>query len=32
VTLLAVAECNDRDLFPPKYREMLDDRAALAIR
>jgi SpoVK/Ycf46/Vps4 family AAA+-type ATPase len=30
MTLLAVAECNDRDLLPPKYREMLDDRAALA--
>lgn len=29
MTLLAVAECNDRDLLPPKYREMLDDRAAL---
>lgn len=30
MTLLAVAECNDRDLLPPKYRAMLDDRAALA--
>jgi AAA+ superfamily predicted ATPase len=30
MTLLAVAECNDRDVLPPKYREMLDDRAALA--
>jgi len=30
MTLMAVAECNDRDLLPPKYREMLDDRAALA--
>ena len=30
MTLLAVAECNDRDLLPPRYREMLDDRAALA--
>jgi AAA+ superfamily predicted ATPase len=30
MTLLAVAECNDRDLLPPKYREMLSDRAGLA--
>lgn len=29
MTLLAVKECNDRDLLPPKYREMLTDRKAL---
>jgi transitional endoplasmic reticulum ATPase len=28
-TLLSVRECNDRDLLPPKYREMLGDRKAL---
>lgn len=29
MTLLAIKECNDRDLLPPKYREMLTDRKAL---
>lgn len=29
MTYLAVQECNDRDLLPPKYQEMLGDRAAL---
>lgn len=29
MTSLAVSECNDRDLLPTKYRQMLDDRAAL---
>lgn len=30
MTLLAVQECNDPDLLPPYYREMLDNRAELA--
>jgi AAA+ superfamily predicted ATPase len=30
MTYLAVQECNDRDLLPPKYQKMLDDRVALA--
>jgi len=29
MTLLAIRECNDRDLLPPSYREMLKDRKAL---
>lgn len=29
MTYLAIQECNDQDLLPPKYREMLADRAAL---
>ena len=29
MTLLAVAECNDLDLLPPKYRGLLDDRKEL---
>ena len=29
MTLLAIKECNDRDLLPPKYREMLGDRKSL---
>jgi SpoVK/Ycf46/Vps4 family AAA+-type ATPase len=29
MTLLAIQECNDRSLLPPKYREMLTDRKAL---
>ena len=29
MTLLAVAECNDLDLLPPRYRALLDDRQAL---
>lgn len=30
MTWLAIQECNDRDLLPPKYREMLDNRAELS--
>jgi hypothetical protein len=30
MTLLAVQECNDRDLLPPTYKTLLNDRAALA--
>jgi len=29
MTLLAIAECNDLDLLPPKYRALLDDRQTL---
>jgi SpoVK/Ycf46/Vps4 family AAA+-type ATPase len=29
MTYLAVQECNDRDLLPPKYQTLLSDRAAL---
>jgi AAA+ superfamily predicted ATPase len=29
MTMLAVRECNDRDLLPPRYRALLDDRAQL---
>jgi SpoVK/Ycf46/Vps4 family AAA+-type ATPase len=29
MSLLAIQEVNDRDLLPPKYRQMLDDRQAL---
>jgi len=29
MTLLAIAECNDLDLLPPKYRGLLDDRQTL---
>ncbi len=29
MTLLAVAECNDLDLLPPKYRSLLKDRQKL---
>ena len=29
MTLLAIAECNDLDLLPPKYRALLDDRKTL---
>lgn len=30
MTNLAIAECNDKDLLPSRYREMLNDRPALA--
>ena len=30
MTMLAVQECNDADLLPPRYREMLNNREALA--
>jgi hypothetical protein len=29
MTYLAVQECNDLDLLPPRYRDMLEDRAEL---
>jgi transitional endoplasmic reticulum ATPase len=29
MTLLSIAECNDRDLLPPRYRALLDDREGL---
>jgi AAA+ superfamily predicted ATPase len=29
MTALAIRECNDRDLLPPRYREMLNDRQKL---
>jgi len=29
MTLLAIAECNDLDLLPPRYRALLDDRKKL---
>jgi hypothetical protein len=29
MTFLAIAECNDADLLPPKYREELANREAL---
>jgi AAA+ superfamily predicted ATPase len=29
MTYLAVQECNDRDLLPPRYQELLDNRARL---
>jgi len=32
MTLLAIQETNDRDLLPPKYRQMLDDRQTLQAR
>ena len=32
MTLLAIQETNDRDLLPPKYRQMLDDRKVLQAR
>lgn len=32
MTLLAVKECNDMDLLPPKYREQMKDRAVLESR
>lgn len=32
MSLLAIQETNDRDLLPPKYRQMLDDRQVLQAR
>ncbi len=29
MTMIAVKECNDTDLLPPRYRTLLADRTAL---